>query len=527
MIVLQKRFVLCTKSFKQKILFLFCVFLSLSFASISFTFPAWGEDLIDLIQHAKQHSHHNASSQANIKKPETRNPEEENALLAIVHAKRKNLDKERSQQEITTEQLRLHSKETQALATLSRQKAETLSRASHNVATQLLKTEHNIAIINAQIQTIHTDYKTLKKNLQKEVSVLLTILPPIDDFSHHPLATALAPPREENDAMREELVLRGFSRYMQQRIQNTLQHQKELQEHNNALATTKMQLAQIEHTQQQQHTLISQQASQAREQQKQAEEDAHIAREQLQRAIQQAASLQDAIARLETLENTTKAVLQRETFSTRRHSIKSQEEANKEILPPPEAPSLETPTSETPQIKTPQETPIPPPSAPLLHINNSVLKPHTSIKSPSQIASQRSSHTITPIHPLITHTPFDINHALHPVPGTLITRWGAPTETGPATSMIYNTSLSALVRAPCSGSVDFAGVFRSYGQMIILNCGRHYRFILAGLSELSVNTGQKLLKGAQLGHMGSTSTTTRLLLQLRHGQQIINPASFL
>ena len=524
MIVLQKRFVLYTKSFKQKILFLFCVFLSLSFASISFIFPARGEDLA---QHVQQHSHHNTSSQANIKKPKARNPEEENDLLAIVHAKRKNLDKERSQQKITTEQLRLHSKETQALATLSRQKAETLSRASHNAATQLLKTEHNIATINAQIQTIHTDYKTLKKNLQKEVSVLLTILQPIDDFSHHPLATALTLPLEQNNAIREELFLRGFSHYMQQRIQNTLEHQKELQEHNNALSTIKIQLAQIKQTQQQQHTLISQEASQAREQQKQAETDAHIAREQLQRAIQQAASLQDAIARLETLENTAKAAIQRKTFSTRRHSIESQEESNVEILPPPETPSLETPTSETPQIKPPQETPITLSSTSVLHIHNNVLKPRISIKTPSQIASQRSSHPITPTHPLITHTPFDINHALHPVPGTLITRWGAPPETGPSTSMIYNTPLSALVRAPCSGSVDFAGVFRSYRQMIILNCGRHYRFILAGLSELSVNTGQKLLKGAQLGHMGTTNTTTRLLLQLRHGQQIINPADFL
>ena len=73
--------------------------------------------------------------------------------------------------------------------------------------------------------------------------------------------------------------------------------------------------------------------------------------------------------------------------------------------------------------------------------------------------------------------------------------------------MIYNTPFSALVRAPCSGSVDFAGIFRSYGQMVILNCGQHYRFILAGLSNLSVNTGQKLLKGTQIGHMGTTNTT--------------------
>ena len=236
------------------------------------------------------------------------------------------------------------------------------------------------------------------------------------------------------------------------------------------------------------------------EEQKQAEADTRLAREQLQHAIQQADSLQDAIARLETLETTVKAALQQKTLVARYTDT-----------------TISSP--ETPKIETPKKSLITAPSLSSLHSHNNTLKLHSTAKIASR---QRES-----FFPLITHTPFDINHALHPVQGTLITRWGSPTEAGPATSMIYNTPFSALVRAPCSGSVDFAGIFRSYGQMVILNCGQHYRFILAGLSNLSVNTGQKLLKGTQIGHMGTTTTTTRLLLQLRHGQQIINPSDFL
>jgi septal ring factor EnvC (AmiA/AmiB activator) len=93
--------------------------------------------------------------------------------------------------------------------------------------------------------------------------------------------------------------------------------------------------------------------------------------------------------------------------------------------------------------------------------------------------------------------------------------------------MTYRTPPGASVRAPCSGSVDFAGAFRSYGQMVILNCGRHYRFVLAGLSDLSVDTAQSLTKGAPVGHMSTAGSSATLFIQLRNGQKTVNPAPFL
>lgn len=447
----------------------------------------WGKETS--LSYAKQHFHHHTVQQDssywnNVKK--------ENILLATLHQKQKILDKEHSQQETTIKQSRLHSKETQAIATLSRQKAETLSRASHEAEIHLIETKRHIATINAQIQTIHTSRKILQATLSKELSTLLTFLPQINYLSHHSLITAFASQVEQNDTIKKDLILRGFSHYIKQRIQNTIQEQEQEQEQDNALSTKKIQLAQIEQNQQNALVSISKQAHQARKKQKQAEADTHLAKEQLQQAIQQASSLQDAITRLETLETTVKAALKRKTLVAHY--------TDTTIFSP-----------EPPNRKTSKKSLITTSYLSLLHPYNNALKPH----STSKITSYQID------------TPFDINHAIHPVKGTLITHWGSPTEAGPATSMIYNTPFSALVRAPCSGSIDFAGIFRSYGQMVILNCGRHYRFVLAGLSNLSVNTGQKLLKGTQLGHMGTTNTTTRLLIQLRHGQQVINPSRFL
>ncbi|WP_146888427.1 murein hydrolase activator EnvC family protein, partial [Acetobacter oeni] len=107
-----------------------------------------------------------------------------------------------------------------------------------------------------------------------------------------------------------------------------------------------------------------------------------------------------------------------------------------------------------------------------------------------------------------------------------ISAWGEQTEAGPATGNTYAVAGGTSVRSPCSGTVEFAQPFRSYGQMLILNCGRDYRFVLAGLGALDVATGQALTKGAAIGAMPGGGSAT-LLVQVRHGQKSVNPTPFL
>ena len=118
-----------------------------------------------------------------------------------------------------------------------------------------------------------------------------------------------------------------------------------------------------------------------------------------------------------------------------------------------------------------------------------------------------------------------------PVAGPLVQGWGARTDAGPATGLTYAPPALALVAAPCSGQVDFAGRFRSYGHMLILNCGHGYRFVLAGMEQLDVDIGQMLAKGAPVGRMPDWDADRRsgraaLYVQLRLGSQAIDPADF-
>ena len=60
----------------------------------------------------------------------------------------------------------------------------------------------------------------------------------------------------------------------------------------------------------------------------------------------------------------------------------------------------------------------------------------------------------------------------------------------------------AYVTAPSDGWVLYAGPFRSYGQLLILNVGDDYHVVLAGMERIDVDQGQFVLAGEPVGVMG-------------------------
>ena len=69
---------------------------------------------------------------------------------------------------------------------------------------------------------------------------------------------------------------------------------------------------------------------------------------------------------------------------------------------------------------------------------------------------------------------------------------------------IVATHSAAIVTAPVNGVVLYAGPFRSYGQLLILNAGDGYHIVLAGMGRISVSQGQSVLAGEPVGQMGET-----------------------
>jgi septal ring factor EnvC (AmiA/AmiB activator) len=87
----------------------------------------------------------------------------------------------------------------------------------------------------------------------------------------------------------------------------------------------------------------------------------------------------------------------------------------------------------------------------------------------------------------------------------------------------------AIVTAPHDAIVRFAGPFRSYEGLLILDFGDGYHLLVAGLSGIDVVVGQWLLAGEPVGRMpgGLTGAAVELYLELRHDGSVIDPAPWL
>jgi murein hydrolase activator len=73
------------------------------------------------------------------------------------------------------------------------------------------------------------------------------------------------------------------------------------------------------------------------------------------------------------------------------------------------------------------------------------------------------------------------------------------------------TRPGAQVTTPCDGWVVYAGPFRSYGQLLILNAGGGYHVLIAGMERISVNIGQFVLTGEPVATMGTKSQVASIL----------------
>ncbi len=121
---------------------------------------------------------------------------------------------------------------------------------------------------------------------------------------------------------------------------------------------------------------------------------------------------------------------------------------------------------------------------------------------------------------------------LQPVAGTLMRGWGEQTDAGPASGLSYRPAPGARVVAPCGGRIRFAGPFRSYGALLILDCGGGYAFVLSGLGRLDVAAGGTVLPGEPLGVMpewnaAGPAGAPSLYVELRRDGQALDPTPFL
>lgn len=124
----------------------------------------------------------------------------------------------------------------------------------------------------------------------------------------------------------------------------------------------------------------------------------------------------------------------------------------------------------------------------------------------------------------------------YPAGGQISKRFGDDTGLGnPLDGIVIATTPAASVISPATGLVEFAGPFRSYGEMVIINPGGNYLILLAGLGRVSVGAGQAVKAGEPVAAMGekpvamalakdlTLATTPMLYVEFRKNGEPVDP----
>lgn len=125
---------------------------------------------------------------------------------------------------------------------------------------------------------------------------------------------------------------------------------------------------------------------------------------------------------------------------------------------------------------------------------------------------------------------------LLPVQGRRVLAFGDKTQYGgQSKGLVLETRHSAQVTSPCDGWIVFAGEFRTFGQLLIINAGDGYHILLAGLSQIDVQLGQFVLTGEPVGLMTAAPKAAKasaqgnapvLYIEFRKDNKPIDPESW-
>ncbi len=114
-----------------------------------------------------------------------------------------------------------------------------------------------------------------------------------------------------------------------------------------------------------------------------------------------------------------------------------------------------------------------------------------------------------------------------PVSGTVVTGLGELSDTGVrARGLTLATWPGAQVVAPTAGRVIYAGRFRRYGNIVILDHGDGWTSLVAGLDAVMVKVGDTLIQGTPLGRAPQRKGP-RITVELRRQGRPVDLAQLL
>lgn len=113
-----------------------------------------------------------------------------------------------------------------------------------------------------------------------------------------------------------------------------------------------------------------------------------------------------------------------------------------------------------------------------------------------------------------------------PLSGRIVTGFDAESASGlRSRGIALAPRPGALAVAPAGGRVAFAGLYRGYGRIVILEHGGEWTSLITGLAELDIRAGDTLVAGSPIGRAGAGRPT--VTVELRRGGEPVNPLAYL
>ena len=111
-----------------------------------------------------------------------------------------------------------------------------------------------------------------------------------------------------------------------------------------------------------------------------------------------------------------------------------------------------------------------------------------------------------------------------PVEGRLLTGTGELSDAGVhARGLLFETAPGTAVISPAAGRVAYAGRFRGYGEIVIIDHGSGWTSLVTNLAERSVQSGDDVTSGAPVGRTGPAQAQVGVELRLNGKPVPITP----
>jgi septal ring factor EnvC (AmiA/AmiB activator) len=113
-----------------------------------------------------------------------------------------------------------------------------------------------------------------------------------------------------------------------------------------------------------------------------------------------------------------------------------------------------------------------------------------------------------------------------PVQGRTLVGFGARRDSGIAsTGLTLAPAKDAQVVAPARGRVAFAGAYRGFGRIVIIEHAGGWTSLVTGLAQVDVAVGDSVITGSPLGR--ASGGADPVTIELRRGGEPVNPLQYI